>query len=92
MRKDISEVWTVVLTSKPHVPMFVHVNFKWVPVVNDDPDSEVELSFFNQHRILDVLLNNPTHSLSSVLLIVRLKSGVTENLTIIVENCDLTPS
>jgi len=57
-------VWELVgVRRSPQITLIVHVDL--LLLVNDDPDSDVKLSSFEEKRPLDVLLDYPTRVLGS---------------------------
>ena len=71
MPKAIVELAGIIIVAcKPHVAVLPDVYAEWVPGLDDDPDSDVELTIHDQHWVLNILLNNPDSSSELVFVVV----------------------
>ena len=51
--------WVVIIAAKSEIALFVDVYFERVPAGYDHPHANVKLPIHDQHRILDILLDDP---------------------------------
>ena len=72
----------VVYAGESHVAVLPYVYSQWVPRLHDDPDSDVELAMHDEHRVLNVLLDDPDppRELIVVVILLILMSEVVDSL------------
>ena len=60
MRKEIFRAaWVVIIAAKAQVALLENVDTQRVPARDDDPHANIKFSIHDQHRILNVLLDDP---------------------------------
>ena len=57
--KVLRAAWVVIIAAEAHVALLVNIDTKWIPWWDYDPYSDVKLTVHDQHRVFNVLLDNP---------------------------------